>query len=184
MIKMTLSSLALGLALSSAAFAETHEVQMLNKGDAGNMVFEPSFLKIAVGNTVLFVPTDKTPVAVTSDQENSEGTKSVDDQQDVTVSPPDSDAFLRLAASSDGSDGDFQLASEPTLTVDTADSDSFVIDNTLPAPLDNGDDTNSFSIGDDEGIADSALTPPEFSIGGTALVPLESNDFELANTGR
>ena len=129
-----------------------------------------------------FVPTDKTPVAVTSDQENSEGTKSVDEQQDVTVSPPDSDAFLRLAASSDDSDGDFQLASEPTLTVDTADSDSFVIDNTLPAPLDNGDDTNSFSIGDDEGIADSALTPPEFSIGGTALVPLESNDFELANT--
>ena len=129
-----------------------------------------------------FVPTDKTPVTVTSDQENSEGTKSVDEQQDVTVSPPDSDAFLRLAASSDGSDGDFQLASEPTLTVDTADSDSFVIDNTLPAPLDNGDDTNSFSIGDDEGIADSALTPPEFSIGGTALVPLESNDFELANT--
>ena len=129
-----------------------------------------------------FVPTDKTPVAVTSDQENSEGTKSVDEQQDVTVSPPDSDAFLRLAASSDGSAGDFQLASEPTLTVDTADSDSFVIDNTLPAPLDNGDDTNSFSIGDDEGIADSALTPPEFSIGDTALVPLESNDFELANT--
>jgi uncharacterized repeat protein (TIGR01451 family) len=129
-----------------------------------------------------FVPTDKTPVAVTSDQENSEGTKSVDEQQDVTVSPPDSDAFLRLAASSDGSDGDFQLASEPTLTVDTADSDSFVIDNTLPAPLDNGDDTNSFSIGDDEGIADSALTPPEFSIGDTALVPLESNDFELVNT--
>ena len=129
-----------------------------------------------------FVPTDKTPVAVTSDQENSEGTKSVDEQQDVTVSPPDSDAFLRLAASSDGSDGDFQLASEPTLTVDTADSDSFVIDNTLPAPLDNGDDTNSFSIGDDEGIADSALTPPDFSIGDTALVPLESNDFELVNT--
>jgi pseudoazurin len=59
MIKMTLSSLALGLALTSAAFAETHEVQMLNKGDAGNMVFEPSFLKIAVGDTVLFVPTDK-----------------------------------------------------------------------------------------------------------------------------
>ncbi len=59
MIKMTLSSLALGLALSGAAFAETHEVQMLNKGEAGTMVFEPSFLKIAVGDTVLFVPTDK-----------------------------------------------------------------------------------------------------------------------------
>ncbi|MEE2844554.1 MAG: hypothetical protein VX761_08620 [Planctomycetota bacterium] len=127
-----------------------------------------------------FVPTDKTPVAVISDQEDSEGTKSVDEEQDVTVSPPDSDAFSRLAPSSDGSDGDFQLASEPTLTVDTADSDSFVIDNTLPAPLDNGDNATSFSIGDD---------PPEFSIGDTALVPpestfetdVDSNDFELAN---
>ena len=89
-----------------------------------------------------FVPTDKTPVAATSDQEDSEGTKSVDEEQDVTVSPPDSDAFSRLAPSSDGSDGDFQLASEPTLTVDTADSDSFVIDNTLPAPLDNGGQCN------------------------------------------
>jgi len=127
-----------------------------------------------------FAPTDKTPVAATSDQEDSEGTKSVDEEQDVTVSPPDSDAFSRLAASSDGSDGDFQLASEPTLTVDTADSDSFVIDNTLPAPLDNGDNATSFSIGDD---------PPEFSIGDTALVPpestfetdVDSNDSELVN---
>ena len=127
-----------------------------------------------------FVPTDRTPVAETSDQQDSEGTKSVDEEQNVTVSPPDSDAFLRLAASSDGSDGDFQLASEPTLNVNTADSDSFVIDNTLPAPLDNGDNATSFSIGDD---------PPEFSIGDTALIPPESNfetdgdsnDFELAN---
>jgi pseudoazurin len=63
MLKTSLSSLALGLtfslALSGAAFAETHEVQMLNKGAAGVMVFEPSFLKIAVGDTVKFVPTDK-----------------------------------------------------------------------------------------------------------------------------
>lgn len=63
MLKTSLSSLALGLtfslALSGAAFAETHEVQMLNKGAAGVMVFEPSFLKIAVGDTVKFLPTDK-----------------------------------------------------------------------------------------------------------------------------
>jgi pseudoazurin len=63
MLKTSLSSLALGLtfslALSGAALAETHEVQMLNKGAAGVMVFEPSFLKIAVGDTVKFVPTDK-----------------------------------------------------------------------------------------------------------------------------
>lgn len=43
------------LAVSAAEF----EVQMLNKGDAGAMVFEPAFLQIAVGDTVTFVPTDK-----------------------------------------------------------------------------------------------------------------------------
>ena len=32
---------------------------MLNKGEEGTMVFEPSFLQIAAGDTVLFIPTDK-----------------------------------------------------------------------------------------------------------------------------
>lgn len=35
------------------------EVQMLNKGEAGTMVFEPALVKVAVGDTVTFVPTDK-----------------------------------------------------------------------------------------------------------------------------
>ena len=139
-----------------------------------------------------FVPNEKTPVAVTaSDKEDIEVTNDVDDEQDVVVAAPDSDAFLRLAGStsSDGSDSDFQLASEPALTVDTAsDGDSFVINNTLPAPLDNGDDATSFSIGADEGI--NTLAPPtEFSIGDIAELPpestlranVDSNDFELAN---
>lgn len=43
------------LAVSAAEF----EVQMLNKGEAGSMVFEPAFLQIAPGDTVKFVPTDK-----------------------------------------------------------------------------------------------------------------------------
>lgn len=42
----------------SVAAAE-FEVQMLNKGEAGSMVFEPAFLQIAPGDTVKFVPTDK-----------------------------------------------------------------------------------------------------------------------------
>lgn len=46
------------LAGQSASAAE-HEVQMLNKGAEGSMVFEPSLLKIAPGDTVRFVPADK-----------------------------------------------------------------------------------------------------------------------------
>lgn len=38
---------------------------MLNKGAAGAMVFEPSSLKVAVGDTVTFVPTDKSHNAET-----------------------------------------------------------------------------------------------------------------------
>ncbi|HTN63637.1 MAG TPA: pseudoazurin [Devosia sp.] len=42
------------------AMAEDHQVQMLNKDSAGRaMQFEPAFLKIAPGDTVTFVPTDK-----------------------------------------------------------------------------------------------------------------------------
>jgi pseudoazurin len=37
----------------------THEVHMLNKGADGSMVFEPALTKIAVGDTVKFIPTDK-----------------------------------------------------------------------------------------------------------------------------
>jgi pseudoazurin len=39
--------------------AADHQVQMLNKGTAGAMVFEPSFVKIAPGDTITFLPTDK-----------------------------------------------------------------------------------------------------------------------------
>ena len=40
------------------AFAEDFEVTMLNQGADGVMVFEPSVLKIAVGDTVTFKPTN------------------------------------------------------------------------------------------------------------------------------
>lgn len=59
MIKSLITGFALSLALGGAAFAETHEVKMLNKGEEGKMVFEPSFLQIAAGDSVLFLPTDK-----------------------------------------------------------------------------------------------------------------------------
>ena len=48
------------LALASApAMAATFEVHMLNKGAAGAMVYEPALTKVAVGDTVTFVPIDK-----------------------------------------------------------------------------------------------------------------------------
>ena len=41
------------------AGAAEHEVKRLNKGAEGTMVFEPSLLKIAPGDTVHFLATDK-----------------------------------------------------------------------------------------------------------------------------
>ncbi|QPB24603.1 pseudoazurin [Rhizobium sp. 007] len=46
--------------IAAPLMAAEHQIQMLNKGARGDaMVFEPSFVKIAPGDTVTFVPTDK-----------------------------------------------------------------------------------------------------------------------------
>lgn len=50
---------ALVLALAGTAFAAEHEVHMLNKGEAGMMVFEPAYVKAEPGDVIRFVPTDK-----------------------------------------------------------------------------------------------------------------------------
>ncbi|WP_112310161.1 pseudoazurin [Pseudogemmobacter bohemicus] len=47
------------LALAGAGFAAEHEVLMLNKGESGTMVFEPAFVKAEPGDTINFIPTDK-----------------------------------------------------------------------------------------------------------------------------
>ena len=44
--------------LSVLAVGAEHTVQMKNSGTDGMMVFEPGFLKVAVGDTVHFEPTD------------------------------------------------------------------------------------------------------------------------------
>lgn len=46
-------------AFAAPALAANVEVKMLNKGEAGAMVFEPALIKVAPGDTVTFVPTDK-----------------------------------------------------------------------------------------------------------------------------
>ena len=47
------------MVLAGAARAAEVEVKLLNKGAEGVMVFEPAFVKIAPGDTVKFVSTDK-----------------------------------------------------------------------------------------------------------------------------
>lgn len=56
--KLIAASLA-ALLLAPAAQAENFDVQMLNKGSEGAMVFEPAFVKAAVGDTITFISTDK-----------------------------------------------------------------------------------------------------------------------------
>jgi len=57
-LKLTITALAMML-LGGAAIAENFDVQMLNKGAEGAMVFEPAFVRAAVGDTVTFVSPDK-----------------------------------------------------------------------------------------------------------------------------
>lgn len=45
--------------LAGAAYAADHQVQLLNKGEHGVMVFQPNYVEAAPGDTVTFVPTDK-----------------------------------------------------------------------------------------------------------------------------
>lgn len=58
MMKSLLITAALALA-AGTALAETHEVKMLNRGEAGAMVFEPAYVKAEAGDVIRFVPTDK-----------------------------------------------------------------------------------------------------------------------------
>jgi pseudoazurin len=68
MIKTILPALGaalLAVSLGLPAAAADFEVHMLNKGKDGAMVFEPGAIKIAKGDTVTFVPTDKSHNAET-----------------------------------------------------------------------------------------------------------------------
>jgi plastocyanin len=47
------------MTVAGGAFAAEIEVKMLNKGAEGAMVFEPALVKVAPGDTVKFVATDK-----------------------------------------------------------------------------------------------------------------------------
>ena len=50
---------ALAAVLASPAAAKDYQVKMLNQGARGAMVFEPALIKVAPGDTVTFLATDK-----------------------------------------------------------------------------------------------------------------------------
>lgn len=61
--------------MASYAAAADFEVHMLNKGKDGVMVFEPGLTKVAKGDTITFVPTDKSHNAETIKDLLPEGAK-------------------------------------------------------------------------------------------------------------
>jgi len=90
MKRILASAAALALLTGSAAFAEMHEVKMLNKGPDGEiMVFEPAFLQVAPGDTVKFLATDRGHNAETLDglvPEGAEGFKGrINEEIEVTL---------------------------------------------------------------------------------------------------
>lgn len=63
----------LATALAAPGLAETVEVQMLNRGEAGTMVFEPAFVHISPGDSVKFVAADRGHNSETIDDMIPEG---------------------------------------------------------------------------------------------------------------
>lgn len=60
MIRTVFKGLAIAALLGGAAYAETFEIKMLNKGDDGEkMIFEPAFVQAQIGDTVKFIAASK-----------------------------------------------------------------------------------------------------------------------------
>lgn len=85
LMKATLGLVFAVTAMTTAASAAEFEVQMLNKGKAGVMVFEPSLVKVAKGDTVTFVPTDKSHNAETAKGLIPEGAEPFKGKMNETV---------------------------------------------------------------------------------------------------
>lgn len=58
-LKTVIAAVAIAGFAIAPALAADFEVHMLNKGEAGTMVFEPAFVQVQPGDTVTFIPTDK-----------------------------------------------------------------------------------------------------------------------------
>lgn len=53
------AALAATTALANPAFSAEYEIKMLNKGEAGPMVFEPDFVRAEPGDVIRFISVDK-----------------------------------------------------------------------------------------------------------------------------
>ncbi|PWK55618.1 pseudoazurin [Silicimonas algicola] len=84
--KVLIPAAALAL-LAGVAAAETYTVEMLNRGEAGAMVFEPAFLQAQPGDTITFVPTDRSHNSATIGELLPEGAEPWDGaiNEEVTV---------------------------------------------------------------------------------------------------
>lgn len=85
---------AVALLIAAPALAEVHEVQMYNRSENGPMIYEPSFLKIAPGDSVRFIPTQPSHNAATIDNMIPEGAASfrsgINEDFTVTLDVPGS----------------------------------------------------------------------------------------------
>ena len=88
----TMAVAAVAMLPATARAAATVEVHMKNTGEAGAMVFEPALVKIAVGDTVKFIPTDKGHNAETLRDILPEGAEpfkgKINEEIDVTFTVP------------------------------------------------------------------------------------------------
>ncbi len=84
----------LALALAAPAAAETHEVRMFNRSDAGPMIYEPQFLRVAPGDTVRFTPAQPSHNAATIEGMIPEGAapfrSGINETFEVTLTVPGS----------------------------------------------------------------------------------------------
>lgn len=92
MFRALFTSTAVLIALGGTVTAETFEVHMLNKGEAGAMVFEPASLRVAAGDTVKFIPADKGHNAESVKGMIPEGAATfagkINEEVDVTLTEP------------------------------------------------------------------------------------------------
>lgn len=58
-MKKLYMTVALTILAAGAAQAAEHTIKMMNKGESGNMVFEPAAVAALPGDTIRFIPTDK-----------------------------------------------------------------------------------------------------------------------------
>lgn len=73
MFRQLTTAALISLAMAGMTWAETVDVKMLNKGEAGTMVFEPALVKLAPGDSIRFIPTDKSHNVETIDGMLPEG---------------------------------------------------------------------------------------------------------------